>query len=229
MTATSFDLHGADFWNPNGAYRSLHHINPARLQFIERFVDLRGKTILDIGCGGGILTEALVQKGAIASGIDLSQAVLDAASAHAAEQGLSIRYRRISSGDCVKNAEQYDHITCMEMLEHVSDPAAIMKDIYALLKPNGYAFFSTLNRNIASFFGAIVAAEYLMRLVPKGTHRHSDFIRPQELVAMAEQAGFTAVALSGMDYHPFAKTAFLSRHLHINYLLAVRKPAEQNT
>lgn len=223
MSATSFDLHGEDFWNPQGPYRSLHHINPARLQFIERFIDLRGQKILDIGCGGGILSEAMAHKGAIVSGIDLSEAVLNAANQHAAGSNLHMDYRRISSQECVAQGEQYDHITCMEMLEHVPSPAAILRDIHALLKPDGYAFISTLNRNLTSFFGAIVAAEYLCKLVPKGTHRHSDFIRPQELVAMAEQAGLTSIALSGMDYHPFAKTAFLSRNLRINYLLALQK------
>lgn len=224
MSTTSFDLHGEDFWNLKGAYRSLHHINPARMQFIERFISLRGQKILDIGCGGGILSEALVRKGAIVRGIDLSASVLSAANAHASQTGLSIDYRQISSHDCVQNGEQYDHITCMEMLEHVPSPAAILRDIYTLLKPNGYAFISTLNRNLRSYLGAIVAAEYVMKLVPKGTHCHRDFIQPQELVAMAEQAGLRPIALCGMDYHPFAKTAFLSRNLDINYLLAVQKP-----
>lgn len=224
MSATSFDLHGADFWNLKGAYRTLHHINPARLQFIERFITLRGQRILDIGCGGGILSEALCYKGAIVNGIDLSANVLSAARTHAMQTGLTIDYRQISSNECVAQGEQYDHITCMEMLEHVSNPAAILRDIYALLKPNGYAFISTLNRNLTSFFAAIVAAEYLTKLVPKGTHKHQDFIRPTELVAMAKQAGLRPIALCGMDYHPLAKTAFLSHNLKINYLLAVQKP-----
>ena len=224
MSDTSFDLHGAQFWDKKGPYRTLHHINPARLQFIRRFIDPRNASILDIGCGGGILSEALYREGARASGIDLSNAVIEAAREHAAQEGLAIDYRCISTRDCVANGEHYDHITCLEMLEHVHDPGAILRDIHALLKPGGYAFFSTINRNIKAWLLAIVAAEKLTRLVPAGTHQYDGFIRPQELVRMVEHAGLEAVALCGMDYHPLARRAILSRNLDVNYLLAARKP-----
>lgn len=224
MSDTSFDLHGAQFWDKNGPYRTLHHINPARLQFIRRFIDPQGKHILDIGCGGGILTEALYHAGSKASGIDMSAAVINAAREHAALENLAIDYRVQSTADCVAQGEQYDHITCLEMLEHVHDPGAILRDIHALLKPGGYAFFSTINRNIKARLLAITVAEKILRLVPAGTHQYDGFIRPQELVRMAEHAGLETVALCGMDYHPLARRAILSRNLDINYLLATRKP-----
>lgn len=219
----SFEQHGADFWLENGPYRTLHHINPTRLSFIERYQSLSGKRILDIGCGGGLLSESMAQKGALVKGVDLSKAMIEAAKTHAAEQGLSIDYQCVSSADCVEKKEQYDIITCMEMLEHVVDPSVVIRDIYTLLNDNGYAFFSTLNRTITAFLGAIVAAEYLTRLVPIGTHQHDWFIKPAELVNMCEHAGLKVVALSGMDYHPLLKKANLSKNLSINYLLAVQK------
>lgn len=225
LTATaSFNQYGEAFWDKKGPYRSLHHINPARLAFIRRHITIKGKRILDIGCGGGILSESLAKAGAIVTGIDLSPVVLDAARQHAQLSGLMIDYRECASAECVANKEQYDHIVCMEMLEHVINPAAILRDIFHLLKPGGYAFLSTLNRTPKSYLAAIIAAEYLTRLVPKGTHQHEHFIRPEELVNMAEHADFTAIALCGMDYHPLLKTAFLSRNLSVNYLLAIQKP-----
>lgn len=224
MSDTSFDLHGAEFWDKNGPYRTLHHINPARLQFIRRHIEPQGKRILDIGCGGGILTEALYHAGATASGIDMSATVIDAAREHAALHHLDIDYRCIASHECVRRNEQYDHITCLEMLEHVHDPGAILRDIHALLKPGGYAFFSTINRTRKAWLLAIVAAEKITRLVPRGTHEYAGFIRPDELVGMVEHAGLQAVALCGMDYHPLLRRATLSRSLDINYLLAARKP-----
>lgn len=226
LTGTaSFNQHGSAFWDKQGPYRTLHYINPARLQFVQRFITLRGQNLLDIGCGGGILSEALFQKGALVTGIDLSPVVLQAAREHAAASGLSIAYREISSADLVAEGAQFDHIVCMEMLEHVRDPAAIFRDMHALLKPGGYAFVSTLNRTVKSWLAAILAAEYLTRIVPRGTHQHENFIRPDELVGMAEHAGFTAVSLAGMDYHPLLKTAVLSRNLAVNYLLCIQKPA----
>lgn len=219
MSSTSFDLHGEQFWDKNGPYRTLHHINPARLAFIKRHITLKEQKILDIGCGGGILSEALAKEGAQTYGIDLSENVIKAARAH----NPNINYRQITSADCVKNQEQYDHITCMEMLEHVRNPSRILKDIYQLLKPNGYAFLSTLNRTLKSRIFAITLAEKILKLIPQGTHDHQAFIRPHELIQMAEQIGFQAIELSGMDYHPLLKTAVLSQNLKINYLLALKK------
>ena len=224
MTDTSYDLHGDRFWDKNGPYRTLHQINPARLQFIRRYIQPKGTRILDIGCGGGILTEALYREGAQVRGIDLSATVITAAREHAEQQGYVIDYRVISSHACVAAGECYDHITCLEMLEHVHDPGAILRDIHALLKPGGYAFFSTINRNAKARFLAVTLAESVFHLVPRGTHDPRQFIRPDELVSMVEHAGLEAVALCGMDYHPLLRRALLSRRLDINYLLVARKP-----
>lgn len=217
----SFNQHGNAFWDKNGPYRTLHHINPARVAFIERYISVFGQHILDIGCGGGILSEALADKGAKVTGIDLSESVLQAAKAHCGNK--NINYRLISSYQCAANGEQYDHITCMEMLEHVADPGAILRDIYSLLKPGGYAFFSTVNRTLKARIGVIAVAEYLGKMIPRGTHQYDFFIRPAELVRTATCAGLSPVALCGMDYQPICKKARLSRNTDINYLFVARK------
>ena len=219
----SFQQHGSAFWDAHGPYRTLHQINPARLQFIERFVDLQGLRVLDVGCGGGILSEALAERGASVVGIDLAESALQAAEAHRA--GQAVEYRLESSRDAVARGESFDAVTCMEMLEHVADPAAVLRDIHALLKPGGWAFFSTINRTLKARLGAVYAAEYLLRLVPQGTHQYDWFIKPAELSRMAERAGLAPVAFCGMDYLPLRQTARLSRNLDINYLFAARKEA----
>ena len=219
----SFQQHGSAFWDAHGPYRTLHQINPARLQFIERFVDLQGLRVLDVGCGGGILSEALAERGASVVGIDLAESALQAAEAHRA--GQAVEYRLESSRDAAARGESFDAVTCMEMLEHVADPAAVLRDIHALLKPGGWAFFSTINRTLKARHGAVYAAEYLLRLVPQGTHQYDWFIKPAELARMATRAGLTPVAFCGMDYLPLRQTARLSRHLDINYLFAARKEA----
>lgn len=221
----TFNRHGHAFWDHNGPYRTLHEINPTRLKLIERYIHLNGAQILDVGCGGGILSEAMATRGANVTGIDLSSSVLDAARTHAADNGINITYRQCDTGQLVREGQTWQHITCMEMLEHVVDPAAVIRDITKLLKPNGYAFFSTLNRNKKSFLAAIVAAEYLTRTVPRGTHDHSWFITPAELSSMIEHAGLRSKALYGMDYHPLLKTAHLSCNVDINYFLIAHKPA----
>ena len=219
----SFQQHGSAFWDAHGPYRTLHQINPARLQFIERFVDLQGLRVLDVGCGGGILSEALAERGASVVGIDLAESALQAAEAHRA--GQAVEYRLESSRDAAARGEVFDVVTCMEMLEHVADPAAVLRDIHALLKPGGWAFFSTINRTLKARLGAVYAAEYLLRLVPQGTHQYDWFIKPAELARMAERAGLTPVAFCGMDYLPLQQTARLSRNLDINYLFAARREA----
>lgn len=221
----TFNQHGGDFWNKNGAYRTLHEINPARLQFIERHISLKNQKILDVGCGGGILSESLALKGARVSGIDLSPSVLESARNHLQISGLNIDYRQVSTRECVANQEQYDHIMCLEMLEHCDHPFMVISDLFQLVKPNGRVFFSTLNRNIKSYLGAIVFAEKIFKWLPNGTHDYHHFIRPEELVAMSEKAGFRPVALSGLDYHPLLKSASLSRNLSINYLYVAEKPS----
>ena len=219
----SFEQHGSAFWDAHGPYRTLHQINPARLQFIERFVDLQGLRVLDVGCGGGILSEALAERGASVVGIDLAESALQAAEAHRA--GQAVEYRLESSRETAARGEVFDVVTCMEMLEHVADPAAVLRDIHALLKPGGWAFFSTINRTFKARLGAVYAAEYLLRLVPQGTHQYDWFIKPAELSRMAERAGLTPVAFCGMDYLPLRQSARLSRNLDINYLFAARREA----
>ena len=219
----SFQQHGSAFWDVQGPYRTLHQINPARLQFVERFVVLSGLRVLDVGCGGGILSEALAERGASVLGIDLAESALQAAEAHRA--GQAVEYRLESSRETAARGEVFDVVTCMEMLEHVADPAAVLRDIHALLKPGGWAFFSTINRTLKARLGAVYAAEYLLRLVPQGTHQYDWFIKPAELSRMAERAGLAPVAFCGMDYLPLRQTARLSRHLDINYLFAARKEA----
>ena len=219
----SFQQHGSAFWDVQGPYRTLHQINPARLQFVERFVDLSGLRVLDVGCGGGILSEALAERGASVLGIDLAESALQAAEAHRA--GQAVEYRLESSREVAARGERFDAVTCMEMLEHVADPAAVLRDIHAVLKPGGWAFFSTINRTLKARLGAVYAAEYLLRLVPQGTHQYDWFIKPAELSRMAERAGLTPVAFCGMDYLPLRQSARLSRNLDINYLFAARREA----
>ena len=219
----SFQQHGSAFWDVQGPYRTLHQINPARLQFVERFVVLSGLRVLDVGCGGGILSEALAERGASVLGIDLAESALQAAEAHRA--GQAVEYRLESSRETAARSEVFDVVTCMEMLEHVADPAAVLRDIHVLLKPGGWAFFSTINRTLKARLGAVYAAEYLLRLVPQGTHQYDWFIKPAELSRMAERAGLTPVAFCGMDYLPLRQSARLSRNLDINYLFAARREA----
>lgn len=219
----SFQQHGSAFWDVQGPYRTLHQINPARLQFVERFVVLSGLRVLDVGCGGGILSEALAERGASVLGIDLAENALQAAEAHRA--GQAVEYRLESSRETAARGEVFDVVTCMEMLEHVADPAAVLRDIHALLKPGGWAFFSTINRTLKARLGAVYAAEYLLHLVPQGTHQYDWFIKPAELSRMAERAGLTPVAFCGMDYLPLRQSARLSRNLDINYLFAARREA----
>lgn len=219
----SFQQHGSAFWDVQGPYRTLHQINPARLQFVERFVVLSGLRVLDVGCGGGILSEALAERGASVLGIDLAESALQAAEAHRA--GQAVEYRLESSRETAARGEVFDVVTCMEMLEHVADPAAFLRDIHALLKPGGWAFFSTINRTLKARLGAVYAAEYLLHLVPQGTHQYDWFIKPAELSRMAERAGLAPVAFCGMDYLPLRQSARLSRNLDINYLFAARREA----
>ena len=219
----SFQQHGSAFWDVQGPYRTLHQINPARLQFVERFVVLSGLRVLDVGCGGGILSEALAERGASVLGIDLAESALQAAEEHRA--GQAVEYRLESSRETAARGEVFDVVTCMEMLEHVADPTAVLRDIHALLKPGGWAFFSTINRTFKARLGAVYAAEYLLRLVPQGTHQYDWFIKPAELSRMAERAGLALVAFCGMDYLPLRQSARLSRNLDINYLFAARREA----
>ncbi|MBX9597395.1 MAG: bifunctional 2-polyprenyl-6-hydroxyphenol methylase/3-demethylubiquinol 3-O-methyltransferase UbiG [Burkholderiales bacterium] len=213
-----------EWWNLDGAFKTLHQINPLRCEFIQKHSQIRDKALIDVGCGGGILSEALAKLGAQVSAIDLAPQSIEIAKLHLYESNLSINYECIEVGaKAAQSAESYDIVTCMEMLEHVPDPAYIIQECAKLLKPNGMAFFSTLNRNFKSYALGVVAAEYILNLVPQGTHDYQKFIKPAELRNMLKQAGFELVALSGMTYHPISQTAALSTDTSINYMVACQK------
>lgn len=212
------------WWDPNGEMKPLHQLNPLRLQFISEHADLHDKKVLDIGCGGGILTESLAKAGAQAYGIDMSEKIITAAQQHAQKNDLTIQYEMISAEECAKQQTQiFDAITCMEMLEHVPDPSSILHSAATLLKPRGKLFVSTINRNLKSYAMAIVGAEYVLRLLPRGTHEYSKFIRPSELRQWAFEAGFELKKIKGLQYQPFTQEFSLSDDVAINYLVCFEK------
>jgi 2-polyprenyl-6-hydroxyphenyl methylase/3-demethylubiquinone-9 3-methyltransferase len=213
------------WWDPESEFRPLHQINPLRLEWIDELARLRGKTVLDVGCGGGILAEAMARRAAQVTGIDLAARPLGVARLHALEAGVeNLEYREIATEALA--AEQpgsFDVVTCMEMLEHVPDPSSVVRACATLAKPGGWVFFSTLNRNPKSFLFAIVGAEYVLRLLPKGTHEYAKFIRPSELARWSRDAGLTLQGTRGMEYNPFTRRYWLSQDTSVNYLVACRK------
>jgi len=212
------------WWDPNSEFKPLHAINPLRLSWIKTFVSLEGKKVVDIGCGGGILAESLAQSGAETTGIDLSEKALKVAELHALEVGAKLTYRAISAEDLAQEqAGQYDVVTCMEMLEHVPDPASVVQACAELCKPGGTLFFSTLNRNPKSYLFAIIGAEYILRLLPKGTHEYAKFIKPSELVAFTRAAGLEMQGMKGLSYNPITQVYSLNGDVDVNYMIAVRK------
>jgi 2-polyprenyl-6-hydroxyphenyl methylase/3-demethylubiquinone-9 3-methyltransferase len=212
------------WWDPNSEFKPLHAINPLRLSWIKSFVNLDGKKVVDSGCGGGILAESLAQSGADTTGIDLSEKALKVAELHALEVGAKLTYRAISAEDLAKEeAGQYDVVTCMEMLEHVPDPASVVKACADLCKPGGTLFFSTLNRNPKSYLFAIIGAEYLLRLLPKGTHDYAKFIKPSELAAFTRAAGLEMLGMKGLSYNPLTQVYSLNEDVDVNYMIAARK------
>jgi len=209
------------WWDPASEFRPLHEINPLRLGWIDARAPIAGKTVLDVGCGGGILAESMAKKGAQVTGIDLSEKALKVADLHSLESGIEVHYEKISAEDmAAREPGRYDIVTCMEMLEHVPDPAAIVQACAKLVKPGGQVFFSTLNRNIKSYLFAVIGAEYILRLLPKGTHDYAKFITPAELSRFIRQAGMSVDALKGMSYQPLAKVYRLNRDTSVNYLVA---------
>jgi len=221
-----FEAMASQWWDPNSEFRPLHDINPLRFEYIlEQCGPLKAKKVLDIGCGGGILTESLARTGADVTGIDLGQAPLSVAKLHQHESKLEIEYRLIAAEKLAQQEpEQYDVITCLEMLEHVPDPSSIVKACFDLLKPGGRVIFSTLNRNPKAYLFAIVGAEYILNMLPKGTHDFSKFIKPSELVNWCRTAGLKAQHMTGLHYNPFTKNYWLAENnLDVNYLVSCVK------
>jgi len=214
------------WWDKEGDFRPLHDINPLRLDWIDGLATLNGKRVVDVGCGGGILADSMAWRGAEVLGIDLSTKPLRVAQLHALEAGTPrIAYREIAVEALAAEApESFDVVTCMEMLEHVPDPGSVVAACARLLRPGGWAFFSTINRNAKSFVFAIVGAEHVLQLLPKGTHEYARFIRPSELIGWCRAAGLDAAATRGMEYNPLSRRYRLSGDTSVNYLVACRKP-----
>ncbi|WKJ91791.1 bifunctional 2-polyprenyl-6-hydroxyphenol methylase/3-demethylubiquinol 3-O-methyltransferase UbiG [Methylomonas montana] len=212
------------WWDPNGEFKTLHDVNPLRLQFIRQYADLQGKRVVDVGCGGGILTEGLAKAGADALGVDLSEDLLDIADLHGLETGVNASYRKISAEQLAEEQPAgFDHVTCMEMLEHVPDPASIIAACATLVKPGGMVFFSTLNRVPKAWLLAIVAAEHVLKMVPKGTHDYKTFIKPSELGQMARSVGLELQGMVGIEYKPFSKQFSLGKDIDVNYIAAFQR------
>jgi len=214
------------WWDPESEFRPLHQINPLRLEWINGLAPLHGKQVLDVGCGGGILADSMARKGAQVLGIDLASKPLKVARLHAVEAGTpSIEYREVAAEALAAEMPgRFDTVTCMEMLEHVPDPSSIVRACSTLVKPGGWVFFSTINRNPKSFLFAIVGAEYMLKLLPQGTHEYARFIRPSELAQWCRDAGLTLHSTRGMEYNPLTRRYWLSADVSVNYLFACRKP-----
>lgn len=214
------------WWDPNSEFRPLHEINPLRLEWINARVSLSGKRIIDIGCGGGILAESMAKKGGNITGIDLSEKALKVADLHSLETGVNVKYELIAAEDiAAREAASFDVVTCMEMLEHVPDPAAVVHACAKLAKPGGKIFFSTINRNPKAYLLAVLGAEYILKLIPKGTHDYTKFITPAELAQFARNAGLEIDSLKGMTYNPITKIYSLNQDTDVNYMVACTKPA----
>ena len=212
------------WWDPNSEFKPLHDINPLRLDYINRIAPLSGKTVLDVGCGGGILSESMAALGAQVTGIDLGDKALQVARLHLLESGLKVDYREIAVEDlAAEQPQHYDVVTCMEMLEHVPDPGSTVRACAQLVKPGGQIFFSTLNRNLKSYLFAVIGAEYLLKLLPRGTHDFDKFIKPSELAQFCRNAGLDIGNISGMSYNPLTKTYSLGRDTGVNYLFACHR------
>ncbi|TCP10837.1 3-demethylubiquinone-9 3-methyltransferase [Crenobacter luteus] len=214
------------WWDKDSEFKPLHEINPLRLDYIDTHSGgLAGKTVLDVGCGGGILAESMAAKGATVTGIDLAKKSLKVAQLHSLETGVAVNYRCVAVEELAAEAPaSFDVVTCMEMLEHVPDPQSVVDACARLVKPDGWVFFSTLNRNAKSYLMAIVGAEYLLGLLPRGTHEYARFLKPSELTRMTRHAGLELADISGMEYHPLTRRYFLSGNSDVNYLIATRRP-----
>ena len=219
-----FEELASRWWDPNSEFKPLHDINPLRLDFIDQRTGLNGKEVIDVGCGGGILSESMAQRGAQVTGIDMGEAPLSVARLHQLESGVEVNYQRITAEEmATENPEKFDVVTCLEMLEHVPDPASVIKACADLVKPGGHVFFSTINRNPKAYMLAIVGAEYLLKMLPKGTHDYSKFIKPSEMEAWIRHADLTLSEITGMTYNPFTKNYSLGHDVDVNYLVYCQK------
>ena len=213
------------WWDPTSEFRPLHEINPLRLEWINAHVPLQGKNVIDIGCGGGVLSESMARKGAKVTGIDLSKKALKVADLHSLESGVEVRYKHIAAeAMAAEEPGQFDVVTCMEMLEHVPDPPSIVRAAATLVKPGGRVFFSTLNRNPKSYLFAVLGAEYVLRMLPRGTHDYAKFITPAELAQFAREAGLQVDGLKGMSYNPLTKIYSLNQDTSVNYMVSCSRP-----
>ena len=213
------------WWDRNGEFKTLHDINPLRINFIQKFISLQDKRLVEVGCGGGILTEGLAKKGANMLGIDLSEELIDIADLHGLESGVNASYKKISA-EALAEAESasFDHVVCMEMLEHVPDPGSVIAACAEMVKPGGYVFFSTLNRKPKAYLLAIVAAEHILKMLPAGTHDYKTFIKPSELSQSARDAGLELQGMIGIQYNPLTKNFSLNDDIDINYIAAFKRP-----
>jgi 2-polyprenyl-6-hydroxyphenyl methylase/3-demethylubiquinone-9 3-methyltransferase len=219
-----FEKLAGRWWDPNSEFKPLHDINPLRLDYIDRLAPLDGKRVIDVGCGGGLLSEGMAVRGARVTGIDMGKAPLGVAQLHRHESGLEIDYQQATAEQMAStHAGQFDIVTCLEMLEHVPDPAAAIRACAQLVSDDGHVFFSTINRNPKAYLFAVIGAEYLLNMLPKGTHDYAKFIRPSEMEAWARDAGLQLVDLCGMSYNPLSGEYRLGRDVSVNYLACFRK------
>ncbi len=217
-----FEALASRWWDPNSEFKPLHDINPLRLNYIEQHCNgLAGKKVLDVGCGGGLLSEGMARRGAEVTGIDMGEAPLTVAKLHLYESGQKVDYQQSTAEDFAQqHPGQYDVITCLEMLEHVPDPASVIQACAQLVKPGGQLFFSSINRNAKAFAFAIIGAEYLLKMLPKGTHEYQKFIKPSEMSSWCRQANMTPLDITGMSYNPFNKEYKLGSDVDVNYLIS---------
>lgn len=225
-----FEALASRWWDPNGEFKPLHDINPLRANYIDQQAAIAGKKVIDVGCGGGLLTEAMSYRGATVTGIDMGQAPLEVARLHQLESGLSIDYQQVTAESMAEqHPATFDVVTCLEMLEHVPNPASTIKACADLCKVNGDIFFSTINRNPKAWLFAIAGAEYVLNMLPKGTHSYQTFIKPSELSLWCRQAGLELIDITGISYNPLTRTYRLSDDVDVNYMIHTRKPNNKPT